>query len=143
MRWPGVVKSGTTSGQVVCLTDWYATFAEVHGMKLEDDQAEDSFSLLPILKGVDKPVRQSVIHHSGNGTFAIRKGDWKLIEGNLGSGGFSKPGMIKPKGEGPQGQLYNLAKDPKETTNLWLDEPVKVKELLYELNAIRDAGRSR
>lgn len=143
VRWPGVVKSGTTSGQVVCLTDWYATFAEVHGMKLEDDQAEDSFSLLPILKGVDKPVRQSVIHHSGNGTFAIRGGDWKLIERNLGSGGFSKPGNVRPKKDGPQGQLYNLKDDPKETTNLWLDKPVKVKELLAELNAIREAGRSR
>jgi len=143
VRWPGVVEPGTTSDQVVCLTDWYATFAEVHGMTLADDQAEDSFSLLPILKGVDKPVRESVIHHSGNGTFAIRKGDWKLIEGNLGSGGFSRPGRVRPKADGPQGQLYNLAEDPKESDNRWQDEPEMVKTLLAELDAIRDNGRSR
>ncbi|MGB0768558.1 MAG: sulfatase family protein, partial [Phycisphaeraceae bacterium] len=143
VRWPGVVKPGSVSEQVVCHTDWYATFAEIHGMKLADDQAEDSFSLMPILRGIDKPIRESVIHHSAGGTFAIRKGDWKLIEGNLGSGGFSPPRMTKPKQNDPQGQLYNLRDDPKEANNLWLDEPEKVKELLTELNAIRDAGRSR
>ncbi|MEO0474807.1 MAG: arylsulfatase [Planctomycetota bacterium] len=143
VRWPGVVKAGAVSAQIVCHVDWYATFADIHGMELEEDQAEDSFSLLPILKGLDVPVRESVIHHSGNGTFAIRKGDWKLIEGNLGSGGFSRPGMIKPKKDGPQGQLYNLKDDPKESNNLWLKEPAKVKELLAELNTIRKAGRSR
>ncbi|MEM9109089.1 MAG: arylsulfatase [Planctomycetota bacterium] len=143
VRWPGVVEPGSVSGQVVCHVDWYATFAAIHGVGLEQYQAEDSFSLLPILMGVDKPVRESVIHHSGNGTFAIRKGDWKLIEGNLGSGGFSRPGVVRPKKDGPQGQLYDLKDDPKESKNLWLDEPAKVKELLAELNAIRKAGRSR
>lgn len=143
VRWPGVVKPGSVSGQVVCHVDWYATFAQIHGMKLADDQAEDSFSLLPILKGVDKPVRQSVIHHSGNGTFAFRKGDWKLIPGNLGSGGFSRPGRVPPKQGGPGGQLYNLKDDPEEASNLWLQKPEKVNELLAELNAIRNAGRSR
>jgi arylsulfatase A-like enzyme len=143
VRWPAVVQGGTSSDQVICLTDWYATLAQIHGMKLDEDQAEDSFSLLPILLGADKPVRRSVIHHSGNGTFAIRRGDWKLIEGNLGSGGFSRPGSVKPKADGPQGQLYNLAEDPKESTNLWLDEPAKVKELLAELERIRESGRSR
>lgn len=143
VRWPGVVKPGTVSSQYVCHTDWFATFAEINGMKLADDQAEDSLSLLPILKGIDKPVRKSVIHHSGNGTFALRKGDWKLIEGNLGSGGFSRPGRIAPKKDGPKGQLYNIKEDPKESTNLWLQNPEKVKELMVELNAIRKAGRSR
>ena len=143
VRWPGVVQPGSTSDQVVCLTDWYATLAEVHGVALEDDQAEDSFSMLEILRGVDAPVRQSVIHHSGGGTFAIRKGDWKLIEGNLGSGGFSRPGRIAPRDGGPRGQLYNLRDDPKETKNLWMQEPEKVKELLAELEAIRKNGRSR
>jgi len=53
------------------------------------------------------------------------------------------PTNVKPKQDGPQGQLYNLAEDPKESNNRWLDEPEKVKELLAELNAIRDNGRSR
>jgi len=143
VRWPGVVEPGTTSDQLVCLVDWYATLADLHHMPILDDQAEDSFSLLPILKGVDQPVRTSLVHHSGNGTFAIRVGDWKLIENNLGSGGFSRPGRVKPNPDGPQGQLYNLNADPKETTNRWLEEPEKVEMLQAELDKIRDSGRSR
>ncbi|MFN3168750.1 MAG: sulfatase family protein [Phycisphaeraceae bacterium] len=143
VRWPGVVEPGSTSDQLVCLVDWYATFAEVHGMELAGDQAEDSFSLLPILRGVDEPVRTSLVHHSGNGTFAIRVGDWKLIENNLGSGGFSSPGRVAPQPDGPQGQLYNLKRDPKETDNRWLDEPEIVEALQAELDRVRDGGRSR
>ncbi len=143
VRWPGVVQAGKVNDELICLVDWYATLADIHGVKLADDQAEDSFSFFNLLNGGTVPNRKSLIHHSGNGTFAIRRGDWKLIEANLGSGGFSKPSRIKPKADGPQGQLYNLADDPKETNNLWLDQPDKVKELLDELNAIRNAGRSR
>jgi arylsulfatase A-like enzyme len=143
VRWPGVVEPGLTSDQLVCLVDWYATLAEVHGMQLADDQAEDSISMLPILRGQDKPIRQSLVHHSLVGAYAIRKGEWKLIEANLGSGGFSMPNRVKPEPGGPQGQLYNLEDDPKESTNRWLDEPDKVKELQAELDTIRDSGRSR
>jgi len=143
VRWPGVVQSGSTSDRLVGLVDWYATFAEIHGMALAKDQAEDSFSMLGLLRGDDKPIRKTLIHHSGNGTFALRKGDWKLIPGNLGSGGFSRPGRVAPKPDGPQGQLYNLKDDPKESNNLWLKKPEIVKELSADLKALRDAGRSR
>ena len=143
VRWPGVVQAGAVNDELVCLVDWYATLAEVHGVKLADDQAEDSFSFFNLLNGGTVPNRTSLVHHSGNGTFAIRKGDWKLIEGNLGSGGFSSPGNVKPKAGGPQGQLYHLERDPKETTNLWQEKPDVVEALLAELDAIRDAGRSR
>lgn len=143
VRWPGVVQAGAVNDELVCLVDWYATLAEVHGVKLAADQAEDSFSFFNLLNGGTVPNRKSLIHHSGNGTFAIRRGDWKLIENNLGSGGFSSPGKVLPKEDGPQGQLYNLKDDPKETTNLWLEKPEVVAELLEELKAIREAGRSR
>ena len=85
VRWPGVVQAGQVNDELICLVDWYATLADVHGVKLEDDQAEDSFSFFNLLGGGNVPNRKSLIHHSGGGTFAIRRGDWKLIEGNLGS----------------------------------------------------------
>lgn len=54
----------------------------------------DSYNLLPALiakppKG-GKPIREDIVHHSSEGMFAIRQGEWKLILG-LGSGGFSEP----------------------------------------------------
>jgi arylsulfatase A-like enzyme len=72
----------------------------------------------------------------------FRSGDWKLITG-LGSGGFSKPKRIKPGPDDPQGQLYNLAEDLGETTNLYAKHPEIVARLTTELKKVVDDGRSR
>ena len=61
------------------------------GAKLPDDAGEDSVSILPALLGrTDGPLREAVVHHSIDGSFAIRQGDWKL-ELCPGSGGWSDP----------------------------------------------------
>ncbi|NQU48544.1 MAG: arylsulfatase [Planctomycetes bacterium] len=87
-------------------------------------------------------TRRDIIHHSFKGHFAIRAGDWKLME-KLGSGGFSKPQTREPAaGEAP-GQLYNLASDPKETQNLYNEQPEKVAQLQAMLDAYRAQGHSR
>jgi arylsulfatase A-like enzyme len=70
--------------------------------------------------------------------FAIRHGDWKLIEG-LGSGGFTQPAIIEQVEGGPEGQLYNLAVDPSEKTNLYQDRPDVVERLARILNKTREA----
>ena len=73
-----------------------------------------------------------------SGLFAIRKGDWKLIEG-LGSGGFTEPKELKAQmGEAP-GQLYNLAIDMAETNNVYEQNPAKVKELTQLLTEIKQS----
>lgn len=142
IRWPAAVKPGTVSDQTVCLTDIYATVAEVVGHKLGDNEAEDAVSMLPLLRGNDQPTREATVHHSLRGMFAIRKGDWKLIQG-LGSGGFTNPRNRQPEKGGPTGQLYNLKDDPQETTNLWLDKPEVVAELTELLEKYKAQGRSR
>ena len=70
------------------------------------------------------PVRNQFVMRAGSvaSMMTIRSGDWKLITG-LGSGGFSKPKRTKPGPSGPQGQLYNLAIDLGETTNLYSKRP--------------------
>ena len=144
VRWPGKVKPDTVSDQLVCLTDIYATVAQIVGHKLEDSEAEDSVGLLSVLQGAaDKPVREAVVHHSLNGTFAIRKGDWKLVVDNLGSGGFTSPANRKPKDGEPAGQLYNLSSDPAEEHNAYDQQPQIVKELSALLDQYKAAGRSR
>jgi len=144
VRWPGRVKPGSTSKELICLTDVLATAAALAEAKLPVDAGEDSFDLSPVLLGrkLDKPVRQSVIHHSSDGTFAIREGPWKLATA-LGSHGFSLPRDEKPKEGGPQGQLYNLDDDPQEKTNLWLEKPEVVKRLTMLLEKHKTDGRSR
>lgn len=144
VRWPGRVAAGSTSHELICLTDFLATVAAVVGAKLPDDAGEDSFNLLPVLRGdkLDKPIREAIVHHSGDGTFGIRQGPWKLAMA-LGSHGFSVPRNIKPKPGEAKGQLYNLDKDPREQKNLWLEKPEIVARLTALLDKYKREGCSR
>ena len=84
------------------------------------------------------PNQPAVVHSSSTGFYAIRRGDWKLIEG-LGSGGFSDPRRIDPELGKPIGQLYNLTTDVLETQNKYDQNPEKVKELTSLLDKIRQS----
>jgi arylsulfatase A len=143
VRWPGRVKPGMVSRQTICLTDLFATLADVNGIRLTDGMAEDSVSLLPEFDGRQRgPLREAVVHHSANGMFSIRQGDWKLILGR-GSGGFTAPVKIEPKpGELP-GELYNLKTDPHEDRNVYDANPQIVARLSALLKRYQDSGRSR
>ncbi len=145
VRWPGHIPAGTVRDDLFCLTDLTATFAAMLDYDLPDDAAEDSYNQLPVFldEALDAPVREAAVHHSANGTFAIRRGPWKLIPDNLGSGGFTSPQQMEP-GEGdPGGQLYNLEEDPAEENNVYEDYPEVVEELRALLQQYRDTGRSR
>ena len=144
-RWPGHVGPKTKSSEIICLTDVMATVATIVGHDLPESSAEDSFNFLPVLRGQKprQPIRETIVHHSVDGTFAIREGNWKLIDGNLGSGGFTRPRRKKPGPDDPQGQLYNLTDDPKEQNNVWSQHPAVVKRLTERLNQIKRSGRSR
>jgi arylsulfatase A-like enzyme len=143
-RWPGHVPAGKTSQELICLTDVLATAAALVGDQLPSDAGEDSFDLLPVLLGkkLEFPVREAVVHQSGDGTLGIRQGPWKLATA-LGSHGFSDPRNVKPEPGGPRGQLYNLADDPTEQHNLWLERAEVVKRLTALLEKYQADGRSR
>ncbi|MCK5174390.1 MAG: sulfatase-like hydrolase/transferase, partial [Planctomycetes bacterium] len=143
-KWPGKIKPGSTSNETICLTDLMATAADIANYKLPDNAGEDSVSILPVLLGEkhSKPLREATVHHSMNGSFSIRKGNWKLLL-CPGSGGWSKPRPGKDSMKGlPPIQLYDLEKDIKETNNLQDKYPEKVKELTALLQSYVDAGRS-
>jgi len=146
-HWPKVVTAGTTSDKLVCLTDVMATAAEIVGFKLPADAGEDSISFLPVLKGADSHARDSVIHHSVSGHFAIRQGKYKLLM-CPGSGGWTKPKpnaalwkQIEKQGE-PTVQLYDMSKDIGEQKNLAASMPGKVKSMQALLKKQVDDGRT-
>ncbi len=144
VRWPGVVAPGSQSDRLVCLTDVMATVADLLGQRLGPEEGEDSFSFLGAL-AADKstrPPREAIVHHSADGTFAIRQGPWKLAM-KLGSHGFSEPRTVEPTPGGPQGQLYHLVDDPAESRNRWLDEPEVVARLSRLLAEYQSEGHSR
>ena len=144
VRWPGKVRPGTVSAEVICLTDLLATFAAIVGSKLPADAGEDSFNLLPVFldQKLEHPLREATVLQSNDGTLAIRQGPWRLAPAR-GSHGFSNPTNIKPKQGEPPGELFNLETDLSEHTNLWLREPEVVHRLLELLERYQKAGRSR
>ena len=105
---------GSVSNALVGIQDLYATLAEMTGVPVTPDQGRDSFSLLPILMGQTGATRDHMVHEadtpednaSGGGIsgrhFAYRSGSWKLV--------FNSAKVPI--------ELYNLAVDPFETTNL-------------------------
>lgn len=144
VRWPGKVKAGARSDQIISLVDIMATCAEAAGVQLPETAAEDSVSLMPILQDANfkEPLHEAVISHSISGAFVVRKGDWKVLY-CAGSGGWSEPSDAAALKQGlPQWQLYNLTDDPKETKNLIASHPEKVEELTKILRGFIEKGRS-
>ncbi|MGE9271613.1 MAG: sulfatase family protein [Verrucomicrobiales bacterium] len=138
VRWPAGVKAGSTSDEVICLTDLMATCAELSGAKLPSHAGEDSVSFVPALAG--KPIessRKGIVHHSVSGQFAYREGKWKLLLTRA-SGGWTKEKM---EDDSPA-QLYDMEVDPEEQHNLYKSHPEVVDRLLNQLEDIVAKGRS-
>ena len=143
VRWPARVKAGTLSQQLLCLTDFMATAAEIIGAKTPDNAAEDSVSFLPALLGTAKAsLREALVHHSINGSFAIRQGNWKLALCRE-SGGWSDPRPGTPKATAlPPVQLFDLDKDIGEQINVQDKHPEVVARLTKLLEKYVADGRS-
>ncbi|MDB4285984.1 arylsulfatase [bacterium] len=121
--WPGVIEQGSQSDQIISNTDMLATFAALVDEPLPVDAGEDSYSILDALYGKDdgKPIREAFVGRPDNNDLFIRQGDWKLIGTD---------------------QLYNLATDPSETTNVFENNVDKAVELLALLEKYKADGRS-
>ncbi|MGH7136722.1 MAG: sulfatase-like hydrolase/transferase, partial [Pirellulales bacterium] len=142
-RWPAKVAAGSRSDQTICLTDLMATLADIIDVQLPPGAGEDSVSILPALLGEDKaPLREAIVHHSINGSFAIRQGDWKL-ELCRDSGGWSAPRPGSKESAGlPDVQLYNLASDIGERRNVYEEHTEIVQRLTALLQKYVAEGRS-
>jgi arylsulfatase A-like enzyme len=142
VSWPQQIKPGLTSDETLCTTDFMATFAELTNFALPPNAAEDSYSFLSVLlqKSHKKPLRDATVHHSADGRFAIRQGEWKLILWP-GSGGWSYPTNDELAGL-PEMQLYQLSVDPAEKQNVVDSHPDVVKKLTTLLTHYVNKGRS-
>ena len=120
----------------------YATLAAVvdRDVPANTQAAEDSHNVLPAFLGEPstRPIRQSLILHSPNGNYAIRKGPWKYIEGNPSNDLRRIPRKVEL-----HPQLYNLSEDPGEQHNLLEKNPDVAKSLASLLNDQRERGWTR
>lgn len=144
LRWPEGTKPHEVR-QTVCLTDFYATFAAINGYMLMDSEGEDSYNLLPAIVSETEidPIREATVHHSIDGQFTIRQGDWKLLL-SASSGGWSAPTPTDTLALDslPPIQLYNMKDDPSETTNVEAEHPEIVSRLRALMAKYVREGRS-
>ncbi len=139
-QWPGRIKPGTRCDQTICHIDLMATVADILGVPLPNNAGPDSVSFAPLFGNRrDTWRRPPVIHHSANGTFALRAGRWKLIAGS-GSGGRGTP---RSKPWSKPYQLYDMQADPGETHDLASQHPDRVTQLTQTLTRLREADHSR
>jgi arylsulfatase A-like enzyme len=120
VKWPGVVRPGTTCNEPVISTDFYPTMLEMAGVKTAAGQIVDGVSFVPLLKQTGRLDRQEIFwhyphYHPGGATpySAVRQGDFKLIE-------FFEDNHV---------ELYNLKEDLSEKNNLAATMPEKAAEL--------------
>jgi arylsulfatase A len=142
-RWPDRIPPASQSDALICLTDFMATCANILGVELPASAAEDSVSMLPALRTqFDGVARESVVHHSIDGYFAIRKGKWKLAMCR-GSGGWSAPREPAALRQHlPDVQLYDMTRDESEQRNVAVGHRDVVSELTSLLKKTVDDGRS-
>jgi uncharacterized sulfatase len=122
VRWPGVVKPGTTCSVPVTSVDFYPTFLQIVGAKRDPKHALDGETILPLLRQTGTLERDAIYwhyphYHHSRPAGAIREGDWKLIE-------FFEDGQL---------ELYNLKRDIGEKNNLAPKMPEKAAELQQKL----------
>ncbi|MFM7932320.1 MAG: sulfatase/phosphatase domain-containing protein, partial [Pirellula sp.] len=118
VRWPAQIHPGTRCDQLVGLNDWMATCADLVGATLPANAGEDSVSLRSLFTEPNHAVRDHLVHHSINGKFALREGDWKLIRfyGRADDGS-------------DEHELYDLSSDPGERLNVFNEKPEIVARL--------------
>lgn len=131
-RWPGTIPAGRVSHALIGLNDLFATVAEITRTPVPKGAAEDSVSFARALLGRRSPPRPPLVLHSIQGTFALRDGRWKLIDGPDG-GGWSQSSSNAPA------QLYDLESDPAESRNLWSQDRRRADRLSRSLSRIRGA----
>jgi arylsulfatase A-like enzyme len=145
VRWPGHVPAGTVCDETISIVDTLATLAAITGCALPpvEKAAEDSFDVSKAWLGAEDEgtLRPDLIVHSADGTFAIRRGKHKWIEGVPADD--VKPASKKARAVQFQRQLFDLGSDVAETKNLSAEQPARVAELEALLNRYRDGGYSR
>lgn len=137
VKWPGMVPEGAVNNQTISLTDMMATFADFTSQEPGIYAGEDSYNVLPAFYGKQINNEANIrVFHSASGVYAIRKGDWKLIEGTKGPGSGNI--RINQDSLDNVGQLYNLKEDPYEKNDLFDQEKRIVEELKQALKEIKE-----
>jgi arylsulfatase A len=146
IKWPGVTSPGRVSDALVSQIDLMATIASAIDYSLPANAAEDSHDLLPLLRAEVAPIRTTHVHNTYEKAWAIRHGDWLLIEAKSGytstrdAGWEARHGY--PADDGLPVELFNVRDDLAQKRNLAAENPERVAALGALLKKIRTQGHS-
>lgn len=146
VKWPGHVPAGNVNGALISQVDVLASVAAIVGAQIPDNAADDSYDMSKVWTGKGTSPRQSIVHNTMAGRFAIRDGDWVLIAAKSGAHSKVPPWFDKDRGyleDDLPGELYNLKLDPAQKHNLYGEQPEKVQELTALMDQIQSQGQVR
>ncbi|MBK1831580.1 arylsulfatase [Verrucomicrobiaceae bacterium R5-34] len=136
VSWPAKIKAGSRSAETVSQVDFAATFANIIGYQLSNDEAIDSYNLLPVWQSEDykKPLRVATVQNTSKGKYALRQGDWVLINVRSGAAQPERKHYLEHFGlktwpKGTPGLLFNLKDDPRQKKNLYDQQPERVEAM--------------
>ena len=129
VRWPGKVKAGSTSSELVTAMDFYPTLASIVGHDRQGDVIRDGHDVSPIWfgKAGARSPYEAFFYYRVDQMRGVRVGDWKLLLGIT-------RGQLDPENN----QLFNLADDIGEMTNVAVQHPDIVKKLSAEMQRMRE-----
>jgi len=112
MRWPGKIKPGSVSDEIVHEMDLFPTLAKIAGGKVPSDRVIDGIDMHDFIQGkTDKSGRDGFIVYMGKDIFGVKWRDWKLhFKEQSGWNGVLR--------EYTMPRLYNLINDPQERDNV-------------------------
>jgi arylsulfatase A len=146
VRWPQIVPAGRVSDDLLSQIDLYATIAAVVGAEIPTGSGEDSYDQLAMFRGNSSSARDTLVHNTNPNGYALRHGDWVLIEAKTGGVTGVPPWFDEVNGyakNSQPGELYNLRDDLGQKKNHYAEMPEKVAELKERLQAIRVKGQVR
>jgi len=120
IRWPGIVPAGSVQHDMISSIDLYPTIAGITGAELPEKKL-DGLDIMGVLEGKTVSPRDKFFYSRGTVLEAFRKGDLKLRI---------------TAGDGVQ--LFNLAVDPGERTNIADRYPGEVEKMFAAMTAFAE-----
>jgi arylsulfatase A-like enzyme len=136
--WPGKIPAGITIDEPMHAVDWFPTLVKLTGAPAEQKLVPDGLDIWPVLtQGAKSPHEALLLPGMAPDKMALRMGDWKLLLNPSDKDAEEAKGSEKFSGKM---ELYNLASDIAEKTNLAASQPEKLAEMRTRLDAlIKDA----
>ena len=127
ISYPAKIPKGQTRDQIVTIMDWFPTVLDLCGIKPEAGAPKlDGYSMTGVIEDPKAPGTHEVLHFAWGNSWAVRKGDWKLIA------------TISKNVVGMTYSLHNLVEENPEVKNHAAEHP----QIVEELTALHETWKS-